>query len=309
MSDQKRTTTPSAEPTEASSLLLSTYEGEGDSQNHKPSSSSELEDFHPLTSSHDRSDSIIPDFVFTSIDNVEEVIHDLVTFEPLDVEELVETFEAEREAEGEPPLTIAEEVEEITELIHPTDPMDPFVHDDEDGTTQEKLGMIPLAVMVFYSVSGGPFGCETSVRAGGNFYSLLGFLIMPCIWSVQEALLTAELGTTFPEASGGVAWVEEAFGINAGWMSGYLGWIAGATDNAIYPVLFMDYLLQALHMDKDEFNPVLRFCILAITSSILGYVNWLGLPIVGKMSVTISVVVSIYSYHNLQNDLRNGNIG
>jgi hypothetical protein len=280
MTDQQ---TPSAEPTETSSLLHSTYDNER-------KDSSLLEDA-TLLRSHDRSDSIIPDFVFTSIENVEEVFHDLVTFEPLDVEELVETFETEREAEGEPQLTIAEEAEEITELIHPTDPMDPFKSDEGEGPP-EKLGMIPLAVMVFYSVSGGPFGCETSVRAGGNFYALLGFLIMPCVWAMQEALLTAELGTTFPEASGGVAWVEEGFGINAGWMSGYLGWIAGATDNAIYPVLFMDYLLQALHMDKGEFNPVLRFCILAVTSSILGYVNWLGLPIVGKMSVTISVVVS-----------------
>jgi amino acid transporter len=44
-----------------------------------------------------------------------------------------------------------------------------------------------------------------------------------------QALLTAELGTTFPEAGAGVAWVEEAFGPSAGWMCGYLGWIAGGT--------------------------------------------------------------------------------
>jgi amino acid transporter len=44
-----------------------------------------------------------------------------------------------------------------------------------------------------------------------------------------QALLTAELGTTFPEAGAGVAWVEEAFGPSAGWMCGYLGWMAGGT--------------------------------------------------------------------------------
>jgi len=86
-----------------------------------------------------------------------------------------------------------------------------------------------MAVLIFYSVSGGPFGIETTVRAGGNFYALLGFLVMPLVWSLQEALMTAELGTAFPEASGGVAWVEEAFGHGAGWMSGYLNWVAGAT--------------------------------------------------------------------------------
>jgi len=33
----------------------------------------------------------------------------------------------------------------------------------------------------------------------------------------------------FPEASGGVVWVEEAFGPLAGWMSGFQSWVAGAT--------------------------------------------------------------------------------
>ena len=80
----------------------------------------------------------------------------------------------------------------------------------------EPLGVIPLAVLVFYNVSGGPFGIETAVRAGGNLMALLGFLILPLCWSLQEALITSELGTAFPEASGGVAWVEEAFGANAG---------------------------------------------------------------------------------------------
>mmetsp|Transcript_18637 Transcript_18637/g.42387 ORF Transcript_18637/g.42387 Transcript_18637/m.42387 type:complete len:89 (-) Transcript_18637:11-277(-) len=86
-----------------------------------------------------------------------------------------------------------------------------------------------MAVLIFYNVSGGPFGIETTVRAGGNFYAILGFLIMPFVWSLQESLMTAELGTAFPEPSGGVAWLEAAFGEGAGWMTGYLRWISGVT--------------------------------------------------------------------------------
>ena len=93
----------------------------------------------------------------------------------------------------------------------------------------EKLGVVSMAVLLFYNVSGGPFGIETTVRAGGNRYAILGFLVAPLVWSLQEALMTAELGTAFPEASGGVAWVEEAFGPLAGWMAGYLSWVSGAT--------------------------------------------------------------------------------
>lgn len=66
---------------------------------------------------------------------------------------------------------------------------------DEDSTTNiadvsssatNKLGVLPLAVIVFYNVSGGPFGIETAVRAGGNLFALAGFLIGPLVWSLQE---------------------------------------------------------------------------------------------------------------------------
>ena len=62
--------------------------------------------------------------------------------------------------------------------------------------THEKLGVLPLAIIVFYNVSGGPFGVETSVRAGGNFFALLGFLVMPIIWSLAEALIRFFLSDT-----------------------------------------------------------------------------------------------------------------
>ena len=41
---------------------------------------------------------------------------------------------------------------------------------------------------------------------------IIGFIVFPLIWSVPEALMTAELATAFPENSGYVAWVTAAFG-------------------------------------------------------------------------------------------------
>lgn len=62
-------------------------------------------------------------------------------------------------------------------------------------------------MLIFYSVSGGPFGVEPVVAAGGPLVALLGFMFLPLVWSIPEALVTAELSTTFPEAAGCVAWV------------------------------------------------------------------------------------------------------
>lgn len=61
------------------------------------------------------------------------------------------------------------------------------------------------AFLIFYEVSGGPFGIEGAVGAGGPLLALLGFAALPFVWSVPEALLTAELAVAFPENSG---WVE-----------------------------------------------------------------------------------------------------
>lgn len=234
---------------------------------------------------HSRTGSFVPEFVIDVVLEAQEKLEDFVTYEEFDAdpEHVLE------EAAGDGTVQLddmdsAEAEEWVEHYIHPEDPMDPFTH------THEKLGVLPLAIIVFYNVSGGPFGVETSVRSGGNFFALLGFLVMPIIWSTAEALMTAEMGTAYPEASGGVAWVEEAFGPSWGWMSGYLGWIAGATDNAIYPVLFLDYLLSAMHKSEDSVNPFLRFFFLSLASILLGYINWKGLPLVGKMSTWICLI-------------------
>ena len=79
---------------------------------------------------------------------------------------------------------------------------------------------LPLTVLIFYTVSGGPFGIEPVVRSSGPLYSLLGFLIFPFVFALPEALITAELGSAFRHAGGGVIWVEEAFGETAGRLCG-----------------------------------------------------------------------------------------
>jgi amino acid transporter len=98
------------------------------------------------------------------------------------------------------------------------------------------LTVLPLVALIFYDVSGGPFGIEDAVRTGTPLLALLGFLVLPIAWSVPEAMVTAELATAFPENSGFVAWVTAAYGPWWGWMEGWFKWLSGVTDNAIYPV-------------------------------------------------------------------------
>ncbi|KAL5172163.1 putative polyamine transporter [Glycine soja] len=73
------------------------------------------------------------------------------------------------------------------------------IDNDELSSPREndtrRVSLVPLVFLIFYEVSGGPFGVEDTVHAAGPLLALLGFLIFPFIWSVPEALITAEMGT------------------------------------------------------------------------------------------------------------------
>lgn len=153
--------------------------------------------------------------------------------------------------------------------------------------TSPKLTLLPLIALIFYEVSGGPFGVEDSVRAGGGpLLSLLGFLVFPLIWSIPEALVTAELATSFPENGGYVLWISAAFGPFWGFQEGFWKWFSGVMDNALYPVLFLDYLKHSFPI----FNRMVARipALLGITFS-LTYLNYRGLHIVGFSAVSLAV--------------------
>ncbi|KAF9621798.1 hypothetical protein IFM89_028236 [Coptis chinensis] len=137
----------------------------------------------------------------------------------------------------------------------------------------------PLIALIFYEVSGGPFGVEDSVKAGGGpLLSLLGFLIFPLLWSVPKALVIAKRATSFPKNGGYVLWISAAFGPFWGFQEGFLKWFGGVLDNALYPILFLDYLKRSFPI----FNRLIARipALLGLTVS-LTYLNYRGLNIVG----------------------------
>lgn len=153
-------------------------------------------------------------------------------------------------------------------------------------TKYKKISMIPLVFLIFYEVSGGPFGVEDTVGAAGPLLSLAGFLIFPLIWSVPEALITAEMGTMFPENGGYVVWVSSALGPFWGFQQGWMKWLSGVIDNALYPLLFLDYLKSGVPALGGGWPRVLAVIALTI---FLTYLNYRGLTIVGWVAVILGV--------------------
>lgn len=87
----------------------------------------------------------------------------------------------------------------ITETSRSSDEL-PVTNADSsvNASTAKKLTLVPLVFLIYFEVAGGPFGEEPAVQAAGPLLAILGFLIFPFIWSVPEALITAELSTAFP---------------------------------------------------------------------------------------------------------------
>ena len=117
-----------------------------------------------------------------------------------------------------------------------------------------KLTLFPLIFLIYFEVAGGPYGEEPAVKAAGPLFALVGFLVFPFIWSIPEALVTAELAAAFPGNGGFVIWAERAFGPFWGSLMGTWKFLSVVINIAAFPILCVDYL------EKVRYNMDLLYC-------------------------------------------------
>jgi len=54
---------------------------------------------------------------------------------------------------------------------------------DPPVRSRPRVTVLPLIALIFYDVSGGPFGIEDLVRVGGGaLLPVLSFLVLPALW-------------------------------------------------------------------------------------------------------------------------------
>lgn len=151
----------------------------------------------------------------------------------------------------------------------------------------KKLTLIPLIFLIYFEVAGGPYGEEPAVQAAGSLLAILGFLIFPFIWSIPEALITAELSTAFPGNGGYVIWADHAFGPFFGSMMGSLKFLSGVINIAAFPALCIDYLEKLFPVFSDG-KP--RNIAMSVSTLLLSFLNFTGLAIVGYVAVALGVI-------------------
>ncbi len=106
---------------------------------------------------------------------------------------------------------------------------------------KRSLTLTAIISIIFFNVSGGPYGLESVLKDGPGLAMLL-IVITPLLYSAPVAFIVAELGTAIPEEGGYYVWSKRALGKFPAFCQGWWAWMFTFVDVGICPALFCDYL-------------------------------------------------------------------
>jgi amino acid transporter len=151
---------------------------------------------------------------------------------------------------------------------------------------RREIGFLPLVAILFFNVSGGPYGLEDAVGTLGPGLALLLLVLTPLVWSLPVSLAMAEMAAALPEEGGYVVWVRRAFGPFWGFQAGWWSWINSFVDVAVYPALFVDYLA----FWRPHPSALERWALVLAFVWILTAVNLAGVRVTGRVAVAMALV-------------------
>ena len=123
-------------------------------------------------------------------------------------------------------------------------------------SARRKLRIIPLIAATYFMVSGGPYGIE-DILGGAGFAKAIGILLLlPFLWSLPTTLMIGELASAIPAEGGFYVWVRRGLGSFWGYQEGWLSLAASIFDMAIYPTIFVEYLIFVILYDHERCEAV-----------------------------------------------------
>jgi amino acid transporter len=155
----------------------------------------------------------------------------------------------------------------------------------DEPRLRRELGLVPLIAIVFFSVSGGPYGIEDIVPSFGPGLALLLLVLTPAVWSLPVSLAMAELASAMPDEGGYVTWVRRAFGPFWSFQVGWWSWIDSFLDVAVYPALAVEYV----RFWVPNLPPLARTFVVVLFVLTLTVLNVVGVRPVGRAAVALGV--------------------
>ena len=149
-----------------------------------------------------------------------------------------------------------------------------------------KIKPFQLIALVFFTVSGGPYGLEPLLNYAGEHSAFLILLVTPLLWDVPAIFTVLELNSMMPVTGGYYKWVKHALGTRWGFYEGWWTWIYTFVDLAIYPVLFVTYASFFFPGIEEYRIPV---CLVIVWLS--AGLNILGVVPVGRTALFLGAAV------------------
>jgi amino acid transporter len=150
-----------------------------------------------------------------------------------------------------------------------------------------KISVLPLAAVIFFTVSGGPYGLEPLLGYAGS-YAIPLLMITPLMWDIPMILVVLELNSMMPVEGGYYEWVKKGLGIKWAFMEGCWTWLYSFVDLAIYPVLFVEYAAFFFPQVEIYKTPL---CLAMVW--LIALLNIRGIVIVGRTALLLMVAVMI----------------
>jgi amino acid transporter len=138
-------------------------------------------------------------------------------------------------------------------------------------------------------VSGGTYGTEDIVHGAGYTRAILLLLVTPLLWSLPTAYMLGELSSALPHEGGYYAWVRRAMGDFWGFQEAWLSLAASIFDMAIYPTLFVAYLVRLVPWFAGGHRGI--YVGLAVVT-LCAVLNILGIRVVGTTSLLLFFLLS-----------------
>ena len=151
------------------------------------------------------------------------------------------------------------------------------------------LTLWPLVAATFFMVSGGTYGTEDIVQGAGYGRAILILLLTPLLWSLPTTLMIGELSAALPCEGGYYAWVRRAMGNFWGFQEAWLSLAASIFDMAIYPSLFVAYLVRLFPWFAENHRGVMAGLVVVILCAAL---NIAGVKVVSMTSLWLFFLLS-----------------
>jgi amino acid transporter len=150
------------------------------------------------------------------------------------------------------------------------------------------LRPLQLTAVVFFTVSGGPYGLEPVLQYVGGGVALTLIIVTPILWCIPAIFMVLELNGMMPINGGYYQWVKNGLGLKWGFCEGWWSWLFTFTDLAIYPVLFVQYL-SFFFPEVMQYKIPICLTIVWISAAL----NLLGILPVGRSSLLLGFGVLV----------------